>query len=39
MESDMLEITMVDRQATSRLSCQIISAAELDGLILKVPRL
>src|SRR6516165_11565827 len=39
MESDMLEITLVDRQPTSRLSCQITSAQELDGLILKVPQL
>ena len=39
MESDMLEITLVDRQPTSRLSCQIVSAPELDGLILKVPQL
>ena len=39
MESDMLEITLVDRQATSRLSCQIVSSPELDGLLLRVPRL
>ena len=39
MESDMLEITLVDRQPTSRLSCQITSVPELDGLILKVPQL
>jgi 2Fe-2S ferredoxin len=39
MESDMLEITLVDRQATSRLSCQIVSSPELDGLLLRVPQL
>src|SRR5262249_61765171 len=36
MERDMLEITLVTRQATSRLSCQITSSPELDGLILRV---
>ena len=35
----MLEITLVDRQPTSRLSCPIVSAPELDGLILRVPQL
>jgi 2Fe-2S ferredoxin len=37
MESDMLEITVAERKPTSRLSCQIKSAPELDGLILHVP--
>jgi len=37
MESDMLEITVAERKPTSRLSCQIKSAPELDGLILRVP--
>jgi 2Fe-2S ferredoxin len=39
MESEMLEVTLVDRQPTSELSCQIVSAPELDGLILRVPQL
>ena len=37
MESDMLEITVAERKPTSRLSCQIKSAPELDGLVLHVP--
>ena len=37
MESDMLEITVAERKPTSRLSCQIKSAPELDGLVLRVP--
>jgi 2Fe-2S ferredoxin len=39
MESEMLEITLVTRRETSRLSCQITSVKELDGLILRVPQL
>ena len=39
MESDMLEITVAERKPTSRLSCQIKAAPELDGLILRVPTI
>jgi 2Fe-2S ferredoxin len=39
MENDMLEITTAERRDTSRLSCQITSSPELDGLILHVPHL
>ncbi len=37
-ESMLLEATVAPRQATSRLSCQILAAPELDGLLLHVPR-
>ncbi len=37
MEDEMLEITVAERKPFSRLSCQIHSAPELDGLILHVP--
>jgi len=37
MEDEMLEITVGERKPESRLSCQIHSASELDGLILHVP--
>lgn len=36
-EDDMLDVTDVDRQPTSRLSCQIKMTAALDGIILHVP--
>jgi 2Fe-2S ferredoxin len=39
MESDMLEITLVERKPTSRLSCQIKASAALDGIVLHVPEL
>jgi ferredoxin, 2Fe-2S len=39
MESDMLEITMAERRATSRLSCQIKASDTLDGLVLHVPQI
>lgn len=39
MESDMLEITMAERRATSRLSCQIQASDALDGLVLHVPQI
>lgn len=37
-EEDMLDITEAERQPTSRLSCQIRMQAELDGIVLHVPR-
>jgi len=37
-EDNMLDMTDVEREEKSRLSCQIISSAELDGLILFVPE-
>jgi 2Fe-2S ferredoxin len=37
LEDDMLEVTVADRKPMSRLSCQIHSAPELDGIILRVP--
>jgi 2Fe-2S ferredoxin len=39
MENDMLEITMAERKATSRLSCQIVATEELDGVVLRVPQI
>ena len=38
MEDTMLEMTDVEREPNSRLSCQIIAHAELDGLVLRVPE-
>jgi 2Fe-2S ferredoxin len=38
IEDTMLEMTDVERQHNSRLSCQIIASPELDGLILFVPE-
>jgi ferredoxin, 2Fe-2S len=37
LEDEMLEITVAERKPMSRLSCQIQSAPELDGIILHVP--
>ena len=37
-EEDMLDITEADRQPGSRLSCQIRMRAELDGIVVLVPR-
>lgn len=37
MEEGMLEVVEAERKATSRLSCQISMAPELDGLVLHVP--
>jgi 2Fe-2S ferredoxin len=37
LEDEMLEITVAERKPMSRLSCQIHSAPELDGIILHVP--
>ncbi|MCH8104785.1 MAG: 2Fe-2S iron-sulfur cluster binding domain-containing protein [Proteobacteria bacterium] len=38
IEDTMLEMTDVERQHNSRLSCQIIAAPDLDGLVLFVPE-
>ena len=38
IEDTMLEMTDVEREDNSRLSCQIIASAELDGLVLHVPE-
>ena len=37
-ESDMLEATAAQRNAGSRLSCQITVSEELDGLIVRLPK-
>jgi ferredoxin, 2Fe-2S len=37
-EADMLESTAAEVKPTSRLSCQITVAAELDGLIVHLPE-
>ncbi|HVT50681.1 MAG TPA: 2Fe-2S iron-sulfur cluster-binding protein [Dongiaceae bacterium] len=37
LEDEMLEITVAERKPMSRLSCQIQSAPELDGIVLYVP--
>ena len=37
-ESDMLESTSAPVKANSRLSCQIIMTAELDGLVVHLPE-
>ncbi len=36
-EEAMLDAVEAPREATSRLSCQIIASAALDGLVLRVP--
>ena len=38
IEDTMLEMTDIERQNNSRLSCQIIAAPDLDGLVLFVPE-
>jgi len=38
IEDTMLEMTDVEREDNSRLSCQIIASPELDGLVLHVPE-
>lgn len=37
MESDLLDMTAAPRRPESRLSCQLVAASELDGLVLRVP--
>lgn len=36
-EDEMLDVASAERRATSRLSCQIRSSVELDGLVVHVP--
>jgi ferredoxin, 2Fe-2S len=36
-EDSMLDVAEAERQATSRLSCQIRMRVELDGIVLRVP--
>lgn len=38
IEDTMLEMTDVERESNSRLSCQITASPDLDGLILYVPE-
>jgi 2Fe-2S ferredoxin len=38
IEDTMLEMTDVEREDNSRLSCQIIASDALDGLVLYVPE-
>lgn len=37
MESDLLDTTSAPRLPESRLSCQLLATAALDGLVLRVP--
>lgn len=37
-EEEMLDTTEAERQPTSRLSCQIKMTADLDGIVLHVPK-
>jgi 2Fe-2S ferredoxin len=37
-EDDMLEATAAARTEQSRLSCQLVMTAELDGLVVRVPE-
>jgi len=36
VENGMLELSVTDRRAESRLSCQIVASSELDGIVLHV---
>ncbi len=38
IELEMLEETAAERRPGSRLSCQLIMAAELDGIVLQLPE-
>lgn len=38
MENEMLETTVCERKANSRLSCQIKMSPELDGIIVRLPE-
>ena len=38
IESAMLDITEVEQQSNSRLSCQIVASPELEGLVIHVPE-
>ena len=37
-ERDMLECTSAEVKSTSRLSCQIVMTADLDGLVVQLPE-
>lgn len=37
VEDDMLDMVEPEREAHSRLSCQIVATEALDGLVLKIP--
>lgn len=37
-ENEMLECTVSERKANSRLSCQIKMTAELDGIVVRLPE-
>ena len=37
-EDSMLDATEAERQPNSRLSCQLVSSPELDGIVLEVPK-
>jgi 2Fe-2S ferredoxin len=37
-ENDLLDGTAAPRQPESRLSCRIVMRAELDGLVVRIPR-
>lgn len=37
MECDLLDMTTAPRRSGSRLSCQLVASAALDGLVLRVP--
>ena len=37
-EDAMLDSAVCERQANSRLSCQILMSAELDGLVVRLPE-
>ena len=38
MEDTMLEMTDVEREENSRLSCQLIASPDIDGIVLRVPE-
>jgi len=38
IENDMLDATASERRANSRLSCQLVVTAELDGLVVNLPE-
>ena len=38
MESELLDGVVADRQAGSRLGCQVVMTAELEGLVVRVPE-
>lgn len=38
MEQDMLDFAAAERRPTSRLSCQVIVTAEMDGAVIELPE-